>query len=70
MELVRPSGLSGWSAEPFQLSAVFPMHCAGDDHTRLAYAECHSADNAQAAAATLSARSPGLPIRTAALCRR
>jgi transposase InsO family protein len=29
------------------------VHCVVDDHTRLAYAECHTADSAQAAAATL-----------------
>jgi transposase InsO family protein len=29
------------------------VHCVVDDHSRLAYAECHSADSAQAAAATL-----------------
>jgi transposase InsO family protein len=29
------------------------VHCVVDDHTRLAYAECHAADSAQAAAATL-----------------
>jgi hypothetical protein len=29
------------------------VHCVVDDHTRLAYAECHTADSARAAAATL-----------------
>jgi len=29
------------------------VHCVVDDHSRLAYAECHSADSAPAAAATL-----------------
>jgi transposase InsO family protein len=29
------------------------VHCVVDDHSRLAYAECHTADSAQAAAATL-----------------
>jgi transposase InsO family protein len=29
------------------------VHCVVDDHSRLAYAECHAADSAQAAAATL-----------------
>jgi transposase len=29
------------------------VHCVVDDHSRLAYAECHPADSAQAAAATL-----------------
>lgn len=29
------------------------VHCVVDDHTRLAYAECHAADSAPAAVATL-----------------
>ena len=29
------------------------VHCVVDDHTRLAYAECHAADSGALAAATL-----------------